>query len=147
MTHPLFFILQINKRRQDWCDASGYHAIAAQFRDFAVTSDSEEVIVNGTTVTRKLRLGWRSQSFTNLVNKIDREINIAARIGKGKRRVTNVIPRLEAVNEEEDPRIPEKLSRQAYNPTWLAPLGEAVKEALNIRDFDVIKPDGSLIGG
>lgn len=80
------------------------------------------------------------------MEKIDNEINFAARIGgkgKGKKKAP-IMKRLEAVFVEEDARIPERLSRQAYNPTWLVSLSEATQQSLGMKDFDVVNQDGSL---
>jgi hypothetical protein len=78
--------------------------------------------------------------------KIDRQIDFASRIGKGKvKKKASLTTRLEAVREEDDARIPEKLSRQAYNPSWLAEVGGSMHKALGMKNFDVVNDDGTLI--
>lgn len=78
-----------------------------------------------------MKLPWRSQVFSNLVRDIDKDILITSRIGKAKKRTVNVI-RHEAVNEEEDCRIPEKLSKQVFDSNWVNALSLS-----NIRDLKI----------
>lgn len=87
--------------------------------------------------------------FNDLMVKIDKEISLSSRIGgKGKsKKKMPMITRLEPVREEEEARIPERLSRQAYNPTWLVSMSDTVQATLNMRDFDLVNPDGTLIKG
>lgn len=87
--------------------------------------------MNGAVILRKMKLPWRSEFFSELVKNIDHDITITSRIGKARKRIVS-IPCQDAVNEEEDYRIPEKLSLQVFDSTWVATLSES-----NIKDLKI----------
>ncbi|KAI9605091.1 hypothetical protein H4Q26_003063 [Puccinia striiformis f. sp. tritici PST-130] len=128
---------RVAKRRQGWCDDNGYPELAAQFKDPAVCSDTEEYSVNGVMKHRKLKLYWRSDGFSKLVETIDHEILVGARIG-GKKKRKSFITREVGQKEEEDPRIPERLSKQVYNVEWLNKLTSGTRKALKIREVIIM---------
>ena len=53
------------------------------------------------------------------------------------------MPREEAVKEEENPRIPEKLSRQAYDENWLKSLTNATRDSLKIKELIIMTDDSN----
>ncbi|CAH7678496.1 hypothetical protein PPACK8108_LOCUS13023 [Phakopsora pachyrhizi] len=114
------FRKRLAESRQKWGDTGGFTALAAQFRDLGVE-------LNGAVILRKMKLPWRSEFFSELVKNIDHDITITSRIGKARKRIVS-IPLQDAVNEEEDYRIPEKLSLQIFDSTWELSLESAVAD-------------------
>lgn len=115
--------------------------LAGQFNDPAVCSDTEEFTVNGVVQHRKKKLNWRSEAGTQMMRFIDEQLLIGGRIGKAKRS-QKFITRLEAIDYEENPRIPVKLSRQLYCPQWLQGKDPGIIEALKMVDLDIIDAQG-----
>jgi hypothetical protein len=136
----LFIWIKICERRQQWCDENGYPELAAQFNDPAVCSDTEEILVNGVTKHRKLKLNWRSDGFSALVKKIDHEIQVGTLIGKSRRK-KQFISREEGEKEELTPRIPERLSKQVYKEEWLEVLTPGTIENLKIKNIQIMTQD------
>ncbi|OAV87526.1 hypothetical protein PTTG_29403 [Puccinia triticina 1-1 BBBD Race 1] len=131
---------RVCERRQQWCDENGYPELAAQFKDPAVCSDTEEILVDRVTKHRKLKLSWRSDGFSALVKTIDHEIQVGSRIGKSRRK-KKFIAREEPENTEENPRIPERLSRQVYKEEWLKNLTPGTIENLKIKEVRIMTDD------
>ena len=65
---------------------------------------------------------------------------MGSRIGKSKRK-KQILQWDEGENEEENPRIPEKLSRKVYNEEWIGRLTEATKDALKIKNLIIMTAD------
>ena len=73
--------------------------------------DTESLAVKG---SHFFSGAWRSQIFTDLIEHIDREISQGLRIGgKGKKK-TPITTRLPPVRDEDNFRVPERLSQQTY---------------------------------
>ena len=123
-----------------WCDENGYVELAAQFRDPAVCSDTDEIEVNGVVKHYRMQLDWRSEGFGQLVKTIDHEICVGSRIGKSRRK-KNFTTREDGGRMEEDPRTPDRLSRQVYNADWLQRRSSAIRESLKIRDVQIMTED------
>ena len=138
----VILLMEVCERRQQWCDENGYPELASQFNDPAVCSDTEEVEVNGVTKLRRMKLSWRSEGFSKLVKIIDHQIQVGSRIGKSKRK-KSILPREEGEREEENPRIPEKLSRQVYDEEWLKSLTNATRDSLKIKELIIMTDDSN----
>lgn len=98
-------------------------------------------MINGVMVTRKLGLPWRSKDFNVLVKNIDRDMAMAARIGRGRRKAP-IISRADPIQDEVDPKIPVKLCRQLFDPEFLQTLSEPIKKELLIREEEVLDEQG-----
>jgi len=115
--HVLF--LKVCEWRQKWCDEGGYRLLAAQFKDPAVCSDTEEVEEGGRVVLRKLGLEWRSEAFSTLCAQIDRDIEQGSRIGTRRKKRSLPSVWLEALRNSEEYKVPLELARQVFDEEWL----------------------------
>ncbi|KAH9447967.1 hypothetical protein KEM48_008882 [Puccinia striiformis f. sp. tritici PST-130] len=128
---------RVAKRRQVWCDNSGYPELAAQFKDPAVCSDTKEYLVDGVVKHRKLKLSWCSDGYAKLVETINHAILVGSSIG-GKKKRKHFITQEVGHKEETNQHIPDKLSKQVYKEEWLDHLTKETRKSLKMRDVVIM---------